>query len=395
LLLPGGNKAAVPGWMKTRSVLNWDRNATTTMDIWRLLRHRIGHPRLSEGTEDQEAEIPSGLSLSAVTALTDLIENVRAANSLSVFIGPYDQDPAGGVGKPEYLTCDYLSLINWDASDGHAMPWPSEAAVWASLGADRAKLITTLQARVQRATNNPTDLDHTLALLAKRWQKIAHAYNDGMETRGWRLLLVSTNLDAGLETALGMAGVSFFRILPTRRKLGTRRIERWLPGQGPQQVSEGAVGDPRQSLRDLTLGAINETAGRGKEIDVVLVRLGGVFGDPDSLTISTTDFFRNRQFIRDLPLDLSSALRADPLLIIGSALSSPLAQLVRAELFDTPESRTSLWVAPENPDDRLERLEDWFLDTEDGRDKCKRAFGVTTIVRALQYAFVSHLADQL
>jgi len=390
LLLPGGLKIAMPAMMTTRSIVNWDRACRSHSELWPIIQRRI-----ALGIDE-----PAPPRAEAIEAFKPAIEKLAEAamtnSGLTVFIGAYGQAPDNTqAGQPGTLTDQFLKLMDWPSTQGHAVPWPSEAATWAGIAQKRTRLMLDLKARVERANNDPSDLMQSIADLAERWNRIARERNADMERRNWRLLLISTQLDQQIETSLARKGLRFFRLLPTVRKIKAFRAERWVPGLPPQPVQASIVEDRRSPLSAMTIDDMNDTF--KDDIDIVLVKLCGTLDDPMSLVISSADFLELGDLLNDLPSDVQGWAQQNPLLILGSGLSSPLALLVKSRVLAAgpTDSRPTIWVANDEPQDALGRIEDQLLDLTGGISGFCRILKLSDVARGPQYAFVRELTEAL
>jgi hypothetical protein len=392
VLLPGGFKHAVPELMLARSVLNWDRSKLGAEDLWTVLKDRMTTDLAAPQT------VQGGATGEIKASIDTLIDAVQMTSGLTVFIGAYGHAPDNTeAGEAAMLTNDYTNLMGWPSSTGTAAPWPSEAATWAGIADRRVGLLRYLQQRFAGANANPSDLMQSLSDLAEGWNKMAAQRNANMQSRNWRLLLLSTQLDQQLETCLGRKGLHFMRILPTADRNGSCRVEYWAAQNLPRGIVETTVRPERTALKDMTIDGMIDAL--KVPIDVVLVKLCGTLNDPGSVVISSADFLSIGHLMADLPADVLGWAKQNPLLMLGSGLSSPLALLVRSRLLPatSTESRPTIWVAPDEPKDILGRLEDDLLDLPKGVgvNGFRRALGLSEVVRGKQFAFVRELVNAL
>jgi hypothetical protein len=390
VLLPGGWKVAMPPAMTTRSIVNWDRTCRDHNDLWPVIQRRV-----TLGL-DEPAGAPETLIEAFKPTVERLAEAAMANAGLTVFIGAYGHAPDNvPAGQPGTMTDDLLKLLGWPGGQGHAVPWPSEAATWAGIAQKRTRMVTELKNRALRASNDPSDLMQSVSNLAERWNKIAEVANVAMQQRNWRLLLMSTQLDQQLETSLLRKNLRFFRILPTVKRNRGYRAERWVPGLPPQPVAASIVTDKRTALSAMTIDDMNDAF--KDTIDLVLVKLCGTLDDPASLVISSADFLELAPLMGDLPSDVLGWAQQNPLLMLGSGLSSPLALLVKSRVLPAgpTDSRPTIWVANDEPQDTLGRLEDQLLDLQGGIDGFRQALGLSHLARGPQYAFVRDLVKSL
>jgi len=116
-----------------------------------------------------------------------------------------------------------------------------------------------------------------------------------------------------------------------------------------------------------------------------------------SLVISSADFLELGDLLNDLPSDVQGWAQQNPLLILGSGLSSPLALLVKSRVLAAgpTDSRPTIWVANDEPQDALGRIEDQLLDLTGGISGFCRILKLSDVARGPQYAFVRELTEAL
>lgn len=396
LLLPGGMKAAVPDWMQSWSVLNWDRGESSDQGLWRLLRQRLATPPM-DNTETQLGQPRlTNLSPSARGVCAALSGAVRETKTFSVLLGPYDQD-LSTIGGPDRLSAEMLKIIGWSPLDGQVIPWPTEAATWAVIGETRTRLVNYLNETLQRPDSVAPDTSTSIAQFAKEFQAKSTSLNHGPgnQDRPWRLQILTTHLDDTLENALIREAGAFFRIIPTARP--ERRVEIWQPGLQREATRRVYKKTPKK-LAGLDLMELRQDSGLAN-VDIFVVKLCGVLDESDSLTISTADFFRTWQQLMDLPTRITTDLRKSALLLLGSGQSSTLGAMIRSVLLPNPDSQLDknrrFWVTAEDPVDRLSRLEDHFIDMQASRQEFCDMMQIKDVARASPSIFIRNLMDML
>jgi len=414
VLLSSGDLNDLPPWARQFALVNEERSAVN-MAMWRSIRALLG----SDPQAFDPDFIPPQKTSSLATWVRQIVEHLGQPSNLTIFVGPYAPPHEGSVG-PAAMSERLLGQLHIPIRELNPLiPWPSEAAEWIKVASMRGRVLHVLlsDAALTRVGKFPSRVAAQIASLASRWS--ASPRRGRTSGHGWNgLLLLTTRIDLGLEKALHGQGVAFTRYLPTALKDddkgGIRHVlQHWTPGgtydadpeavRGPWTNVEGYWTRPAPSNKKKEDPARHVNEALDAAAPVILIKLCGSIDTQSSLVVTVSDLFQEAERLRHLPPQIREAIQSSPRLLIGRGFASPLAQLIRLEVFGSyrtskprvlimPEDEEAS-VGPNGTTDRLCELEMQLLNTHEAafRDSMQ----LTDIFRVDPATFLDGLSGAL